>query len=210
MGKKNEFVKIEDKSRKGLSGKKKGGWLALWQKLALLVLGLLTVLLLIGTLNIFLADVSFNLGEAAARYGFYAAAVGHYQDAIALNPREPRYHRELAWILANSGEVGSAVKEAEAAYRLNPQNSLTLRSLITTYKVLAKGDSQYQKRAEKLIQETIDQQPTNPELYLEQAKIFLEATKSAQARESLKKALKLKEDYVKAREFLQTLPQNPN
>jgi len=158
--------------------------------------------------DLFCADVAFNNGENFSRYGLYNIAAEEYQKAVALNPREPRYHRELAYVLAKLQQVEPAEREAEIAYHLNPQNSLTVRSLISTYVELADIDPQYLTRAEEMIVEAVAQQPTNPELYYQQALIFLKGEKDEEAVEALRKALELKPDYQKPRELLESFPQS--
>ena len=163
---------------------------------------LLTVYCSLFTVNLFRADVAFNDGEKFGRYGLYEIATKYYRKAITLNPREPRYHRELSSVLAKLGEVPEAEREAGIAYNLNPKNSLTVRSLISTYVELANFDAQYLSRAEGLIAESIAWQPTNPQLYYDQALILLQAGKGAEAVVALEKAVALKPDYSKARELL--------
>lgn len=172
------------------------------KKIALILWGLLTFYFLLFTLNLFLADVSFNYGERARRYGLDEIAADYYRDAINLNPREPRYHRELASVLVSLDKIAEAEVAAETAYDLNPHNSLTLRSLVSTY------SQTHPRRAEELAQEAIDQQPTNPELYYQQALILLQGERYEEAGLSLKKSLELKPDYQKARELLESFPQN--
>jgi len=161
-------------------------------------------------LNLFRADVSFNAGEKFSRYGSDEVAAEYYQKAVSLNPREPRYHRELASVLAKLGKVEEAVKEAEVAYNLNPKNSLTVRSLISTYVKLAEVGPQHLSRAEELIAEAVSRQPTNPQLYYEQALILLKDGKDEEAVAALQKAVELKPDYQKVKELLETFPQNPH
>jgi len=182
--------------------------LSLRKKIFLIAIPLVALRFALCVLHLFLADVSFNNGEGAKRYGFFEQAAEDYRAAIALNPREPRYHRELAYVLARLGEVEAAAREAEIAYNLNPKNSLTIRSLVSTYIELSDFDPQYQIRAEELIAEAIVQQPTNPQLYYEQALILLRAKKNKEAITSLKKAVELKPDYQKARELLETFLHN--
>ena len=174
------------------------------RNLALAALSLLIVYCSLFIVDLFRADVSFNTGEQAKRYGLYEIAVEYYQKAITFNPREPRYHRELAYVLARQGVVEEAAREAEVAYNLNPKNSLTVRSLISTYIELSDLDDKYLTRAEELTAETIAWQPTNPQLYYEQALIFLKAEKNKEAIEALQKALELKKDYQKPRELLES------
>lgn len=192
-------VKVSRKERESkaesLSGRK---------KLALIIVLLFTIYYSLFTTNLFLADVSFNLGEKARRYGLDETAVEYYQGAVSLNPREPRYHRELASVLSAMGKFAEAEREAEIAYQLNPRNSLTLRSLTSTYSQMSRKDQKYQGRAEDLAKEVIDQQPTNPQPYYQQALIFLAAEKNGEAAASLKKSLELKPDYQKARELLES------
>lgn len=213
MAKKNKFQKRVSKYQGVKVSKERGvdvAQLSSRRKLALAVVLLVTSYLLLVTVNLFLADVSFNSGERAQRYGLYETAVGYYNGAISLNPREPRYHRELASVLAKLGIVEEAEREAEIAYQLNPKNSLTVRSLISTYVDLSDIDPKYLTRAEELISETIAQQPTNPQLYYKQALILFESEKDEEAVESLQKGLELKPDYQKARELLESSPHNLN
>ncbi len=188
--------------------KKERTTLPLRKKVLLVVILLVTLHFALCTFNLFLADASFNNGDKAKRYGFYEQAVQDYRSAISLNHREPRYHRELASVLAKLERVEGAEREAEIAYKLNPKNSLTVRSLISTYIDLAEIDPKYQTRTEELIAEAINQQPTNPQLYYEQALILLKAEKTEGAIKTLQKAVELKPDYRKAKELLQTSPQN--
>ena len=184
--------------------------LLLWKKLALVGVLLFSVYCSLFIVDLFRADVSFNTGEKMQRYGLYKAAAEYYQRAINRNPREPRYHRELASVLAKAGMVEGAEQEAEVAYNLNPKNSLTVRSLIATYVALADIDPKYLTRAEELITEAVDQQPTNPQLYYEQALILFKAKKDEEAVEALQKAVELKPDYQKARELLEVSQHSPN
>jgi Flp pilus assembly protein TadD len=174
------------------------------QKILLAVLLSLILYSLFFILNTFRADVAFNEGEKFSRYGLYEIATADYRKAIALNPREPRYHRELASVLAKQGDITEAAHEAEVAYNLNPQNSLTVRSLISTYVDLADFDSQCLTRAEELIAEAINQQPTNPQLFYEQALILLKAGRDEEAVAALEKSLELKPDYQKVKDLLET------
>lgn len=181
-----------------------------WKKLALIILLLLIVNCVLFIVNLFRADTAFNNGEEFSRYGLYEIAATAYQKAIALNSREPRYHRELASVLAKLEDAEEAAREAKIAYNLNPKNSLTVRSLVSTYVTLANINAKYLTRAEELIAEAINQQPTNPQLYYEQALILLQAGKNEEAVKALEKALELKPDYQKAKELLGTFPQSPN
>lgn len=175
---------------------------------ALTAIVLITIYCLLFTFDISRADAAFNNGEKFSRYGLYEIAVEDYRKAISLNPREPRYHRELASVLAKLGVVEEAEREAEIAYNLNPKNSLTVRSLIATYNDLADSDPKYLLRAEELIAEAIAWQPTNPQLYYEQSLILFKAEKDEKALTALQKALELKPDYQTARGLLETFRQN--
>ncbi len=182
--------------------------LLFWKKVALIVLLLIIVYGLLFIVDLFRADTAFNNGEKLSRYGLYEVATEYYREAVSRNPCEPRYHRELASVLTKLDIVEEAEREAEIAYNLNPKNSLTIRSLVSTYVDLADINPQYQTRAEELIAEAIAWQPTNPQLYYEQALILFKVEKNEAATEALQKALELKPDYQKARELLETSPQN--
>ncbi len=179
--------------------------LLLWKKLTLIAVFLFTIYCLLFTIHLFLADVSFNNGEKFSRYGLYEIAAEDYRKAISFNPREPRYHRELAYVLVRQGVVEEAEREAEVAYNLNPKNSLTVRSLISTYVDLSDRDAKYLARAEELVAEAIVQQPTNPQLYYEQALILFKSEKDEKAVEALQKALELKKDYKEVQDLLEEI-----
>lgn len=188
---------------------------------ALTTVVLITIYCLLFTVNLFRADVAFNNGGKFSRYGLYEIATEDYRKAISLNPSEPRYHRELANVLAalaqggvSSEERGALIeeaeREAEIAYNLNPKNSLTVRSLVSTYVDLADFDPKYLMRAEELIAEAVAWQTTNPQLYYEQALILFKAEKDEEALAALQKAVELKPDYQKARELLEPFQRSSN
>ncbi len=65
----------------------------------------------------------FGLGVAYASLGQLDEAIGHYQDALALDPDDARTHNNLAIVYARQGWKADAVKEYETALRLQPAHA---------------------------------------------------------------------------------------
>ena len=142
--------------------------------------------------------------------GYVTEAGMAFEKAIDLRPAEPAYHRELAAAyvrLARVPEVGergiwfeAAQREAERAWELNPNNLLTLKSLIPTYFALAKIDPALQFRAESLLEQAINLCPTDPVLWYFKGIVLLGGGERGKAPAAFEEALRLKPDYGKARE----------
>lgn len=173
------------------------------------------ILILVQILNIFLADVSFSQGLSEADQD-REEAEANFKDAISLNPYEPAYPKELAFVLAQKAVTEAeaqkrkslarqAEKVAQRAYQLNPKNSLTLRSLIKTYYLLSRIDEAYEKDLEDLVKVIIRLSPTEPRSYLDAGLAFFSLGKVKEASASIERSLELKPDYVEAREFLERL-----
>ena len=63
-----------------------------------------------------LASAAFGRGEVAVRRGQLDVARGFYEDAVEQAPQEPAFHKSLADVLRNIGNVEKA-EAAEARYR---------------------------------------------------------------------------------------------
>lgn len=170
-----------------------------------------------GTLNIFLADVSFSQGYGSSQNGDVEKADPALKDAVSLNPWEPAYHKELAYTYAqkyvegeNEKDLNMAIKEARTAYDLNPHNSLTLRSLIRVYYLLSKVKPQYKTDLEKMALEIISLSPTEPRSYYDAALMFYYSGDKGPARELNSEAIKLRPGYPEALELAPKLAATPS
>lgn len=66
------------------------------------------------------ADAWHSRGVIAGQMGRHREAVGHFEKAIALCPRHPEMHKNLAVALKASGEIAAAIASARAAITLKP------------------------------------------------------------------------------------------
>ncbi len=167
--------------------------------------------------NIFLADVSFSQGQARLRQGNPNEAAVAFKEAVSLNFWEPAYHKELSYALAQKAVLGQrqrnsteeeAGREAEVAYKLNPHNSLTLKSIVRNYYLLANLDPKYKGVLKNLAGQIVSLSPTDPQGYYEAALIYSYLEDPKTSLKLTRKALDLKSDYPEAQELLQKLEKN--
>ena len=185
------------------------------RKFSILVIVLLSSFLFFRIVSWFLADVSYARGRALADAGYLFEAEKSFLRAIRLWPAEPAYHRELAAVYARLAQVSVgegqkqllelAGREAERALNLNPQNLLTLKSLAPTYFVLAKVEPALQSRTEALVEQAIGLCPTDPVLWYLRGIVLLGGGERDEAQRSFEEALRLRPNYIKAREAVNAL-----
>ncbi len=167
-------------------------------------------------IRIFFADVSFARGYANKNREVDLSVLLDFREAIRLNPLEPAYHRELATALtAETIEVLSAQEmpetasraaelaylareEAAAAYRLNPYNSLTLKSIFRTYSSLARYFPSFGELAEAVGRQLLFLAPTEPRSYYSLANYYAREGNEEEAVKLVKMALALKPDFNEA------------
>ncbi|OGP10529.1 MAG: hypothetical protein A2048_10295 [Deltaproteobacteria bacterium GWA2_45_12] len=163
--------------------------------------------------NIFLADTDFSKASSLSKQGYFSQANLKFSTAAAKNPVEPTYHREYAFNLVQEAlsspdeneqiRLGStAIVQAETAYRLNPVNSLTLKSLLRTYYGLAKIDPVFEKEVEEYAKRVTALAPSEPKTFYDSALILSYLDKNKEAILYAKKALLLKPDYTEAEDLL--------
>jgi hypothetical protein len=100
--------------------------------------------------TIFIADVYAKLSRASTDAAEISSAMNYANKAIDLNANEPSYFRQRARVYVsmegqNSKVMEKAIKQAaqfdlETAYRLNPNNLVTVRNLVPLYYYLALKD----------------------------------------------------------------------
>jgi tetratricopeptide (TPR) repeat protein len=153
-----------------------------------------------------------------SKQGYFSQANLKFSTAAAKNPVEPTYHREYAFnlvqeALSSTDEseqirlASTAVVQAETAYRLNPVNSLTLKSLLRTYYGLAKIDPVFEKEVEEYAKRVTTLAPSEPKTFYDSALILSYLDKNKEAVSYAEKALLLKPDYIEAKELLLKLSQ---
>jgi len=181
------------------------------------MLGAAGLLLVVG--KIFWADVQYAQGLSQEKRGQYVAAALDYRQAVDLNSREPAYWRELAYMYTKIAEEETAHQEvdwaaladlaAQKAYDLNPNNSLTLKSLVRIYSLLALARPEaevYPQKALTIAQHNVELAPTDPKAYYNLGLMYLVKEDTEEAKQAFQKALALKNDYLAAQKELKELP----
>jgi len=186
------------------------------KKLSVFAIALFSFYFLLKVVDWFLADVSYSRGRAMADAGYLFEAEKSFRKATSLWPKEPAYHRELAVVYAHLAQVSADEEkaqfldltslEAKKTLDLNPRNLLSLKSLVSTYFTLAQIDPSYQVQTENIVQRAITLCPTDPTLWYFKALVLLGEEREDQAKLALDEALRLKPDYVKAKEAKDLLP----
>ncbi len=208
------LVLKEQSSSKEITFVLKGSWEKL---LTIGTLGLsVAELVIVG--KIFWADVSFTEGLGQEKKGEVVEAALLFNKAIELNPREPTYWRELAYMyikLAEDEQLGTETDWAvladaatQKAVALNPRNSLTLKSAVKIYGLLAIAhleEETYYQKALEVAQANIKLAPTDPKTYYNLGLTYLIREEKDRAKEAFEKALELKSDYLAAQEEVNKL-----
>jgi len=70
----------------------------------------------------FSASVHNNLGAVYNEQGDYASSIAQFRLAVAISPRDPKYHINLANALGAANRYDEARSEAEAALRIAPDD----------------------------------------------------------------------------------------
>ncbi len=181
--------------------------------LATIVIVMITHSLLGVVVIMFLADMRYARGRFLADKGYLAESAVTFEKATSLWPREPRYHKDLARqyaILARAGEPQDelssfAVVAAEQTFELNPENLITLKSVISTYYLLAQTDSKYQEDLDEYTSYAVELCPTDPTLWYLKGLAYRSGKEIDKARVAIQKALELRYPYPEAEKVLQTL-----
>ncbi len=106
------------------------------------------------------ADAYNDYATALALKGNWAESISLYKRALAVKPDDSLFHANLARAYAKSGDPSSAVKELEAAYKLNSKDKNVLGALADMslkQKNLA--------RASLYLKEALQLYPSSPQLH---------------------------------------------
>lgn len=124
----------------------------------------------------------FWLGRAYFSHGDYEAGIAAAQKAIGLNPRDPDYYALLGACLRGAGKYNEAVAAVMKAIEFEPRSSYYWL-LATIYR----SQKDYDKAVESF-KRAINLDPSDPDNYLEIARIYLAEDRYSEAEEILKKA----------------------
>lgn len=119
------------------------------------------------------------LAERSMKDKNYPASMQRYRELLALQPNNPTYLNNLAWLSAQLGEVG-AMKYAEDAYRLAPDSPAVLDTL--GWLLLEQGD---EKRGIELLTRALSLAPNAHEIRLNLARGLIKTGDKSGARKEL-------------------------
>jgi len=190
--------------------------MSIFKSIFLVLLSIGSGFVVLGFCSWLRADISYSRGNALADAGYLKSAVRHLENAVSLWKWEPAYQRELASVYTRLAVVRrtsdtseryilSAAEHAKIAYDLNPQNMITLKSLIPTFYTLSKFNAAYKKTTYHVLERALSRAPNDPNLWYLKGVVLQGYNEQDRARNAYQKSLRLRSDYVKARDALQSL-----
>ncbi len=169
---------------------------------------LVALFAIITVFQLYFADVSFARAKSTSNLSKQLIS---YNNAISIYPaKNPFYLGEFAYQLSASGTqnkdlLQKAAASADLAAKLAPNNLLVLRNVANSYSQLSDFDKSYGQKSLDLTSHLIDLAPTDPQSYLNLAKIQLTQNMDKAAIKSTQKALELRKDYPEAQTLLDQL-----
>jgi len=183
-----------------------------YPKVAKVILLFSIFFLLFSIYQLWYADSLFAKGEKASDSGKNKTAYLYTLDASNLNPGEPLYRSELAYLTASTAIIAKqqleatlsaelinqAVYDMEKVIRDNPKNVSFYRTAVRTYFELSSLDNKYFDKTLEALDMAIILAPTDPKLYYNKGLILQQMDKKEAAEEAFKKAVLLKPNYQEA------------
>lgn len=159
--------------------------------------------------SLWYADKQFAKGYQSDRAGLYGQATPLLIAAIAINPREPLYHDEIAAAYAalsvasfgakNATQAaqlaGLALSESDKALHISPNNVNFLKSRTKVYYTLSALDPSFNAAAINALTQAVKLSPNDPKIYYNLAILSGRENQNDQAVTYLLKAKELKPDY---------------
>lgn len=130
--------------------------------------------------------------------------------AIKLNPFEPKYQITLAKKYYEMDQYEKADGYIKKAVKLNPGNMVTLKTASLLYQKMGPKNPIYVDKAIEIYERTITLCPTDPENYLNLAKVYLQKEEIEKSINFTQKALELKNGYFAAQRFNEQIYQLPD
>ena len=183
------------------------------QKIFYILNLLLTVYVLISLGRYYMADIYYARAETADSNQDYQQAIDNYETAIALQPKEAKYHNDFANSLSKASLAyaidGDNVTMSKLAQQAFEEAALTLdlnNQHINYYKTqagvfirLSILDPSLLEVAETMLTEAISLAPTDAKLVYNLALVKTDLEKTDEAIQTFEKAVNLKANYEGAR-----------
>lgn len=133
------------------------------------------------------ADAHFKDGTERLQEGKFEQAVADFEKAIAISPREPRFHLSLGVAYFSLGETDRAIAEYEQSLRAKPDAPETHVNLAMAWKRLGKKD-----KAVDAYKEAIRLKPDLVPAYFELGLLYLNVKRDGAAAELFESLVKAK------------------
>ena len=155
------------------------------------------------------AEAHYLLGltlDAIGRQGeirdlaYIEQAVGHYREAIRIEPRDARFHNALAMALYRTGDAGGAIEAYLAANRADPRYGKSRYNLASLYADRGRLDE-----AAALLREAVAGDPEYARAHTRLGEVLALQGDSAGARRAFERALALQPGDAAARTGLARL-----
>lgn len=157
------------------------------------------------------ADTLFASGSSADELGNPGKAYNLISYASELNPGEPFYKSELGFVAAEASvaieaqdsSLSAQLKDRAILQTSNilqnyPNNVSYFRTAVRTYYMLSALDTSFINKTLETMDQAIKLAPTDPKLLYNKAIILSQEKRNQEAIIELKKAIKLKPNYVEA------------
>lgn len=192
------------------------GKISLRQIIFLTLITTLTTLAIYYTINIWRADFEYNRGSQLLTNGYPNLAIKPLEIALNLRKNEPLYYNkysaavaDIALNLAQNNNLPKAVEIAEnadmlqaKALSMSPRSTPILRDAHINYLNLSTVDQKYLNKSHEIIKYLADYSPTDPNVFLMLGSSYLRIGLKEDAIKAANRAIELKPDFNKGKEFL--------
>jgi len=137
-----------------------------------------------------------NLGRALSAEGENDEAIGHYREAIAINPSYVDPHYNLADTFVKQNKLDQAIEHLREAVRITPSFAALNNLGVNLERQLKHEEAIYYYRKALLIE------PKNPGIHFNLGVAFGNKGELKEAAEHFRQAINLKPDYGEARQAL--------
>ncbi|MBI3384793.1 O-antigen ligase family protein [Candidatus Gottesmanbacteria bacterium] len=201
------FLLVEEK--KNTQNSLTSEQLSTGQAISISLIFLISLIVLVQLGRLWFADTVFAKGYRENRSSQFVEAYGNLTTAIKINPQEPFYGDELAFVSAVLAIALDKEKDATAAAVLqkqaillsnkvvaeNPRNINFLKSRVRIFFALSQIDPALKGEALSALEKAQILAPTDPKITYNLAVLYHQIGQNDKAIEYFKKTIKLKPDY---------------
>ncbi len=142
-------------------------------------------------------EIRVAMGLTYELDGQFDNAVGHYEDAIRMEPLNPRLYHHAARALLSAKRYAESAAEYQAVLDLMPRDVEAIMGLVRVWLAQNRFDD-----AAVFLNKKLKELGNPPELYVALGIVYREAKQAGEAMRAFQRAVDLKEDYAQAHFYL--------